>query len=66
MKTKFGEGMFITTTKLLIEDIDRYRANLEDWEVTQIEAFKVQLDQGRPLSANKTKILRGIHSRTVK
>jgi hypothetical protein len=66
MKSTFGDRMFITTTKLLIEDIDQHRAELDGWELAHIDGFKAQLEQGRPLSPNKTKILSGIHGRVVK
>lgn len=62
---RFGDEMAVAMGKVTIKSLEDHGSKLEDWEKTHIEAFKAQLEQSRPLSVNKQKILRGIYQRSM-
>lgn len=67
MRSKFADGLAVNMQKLIIQSIEQHAtAPLQDYEKDQLDAFKLQLERGQPLSKNKHNILRGIHDRAMR
>jgi hypothetical protein len=66
MKNNFADGLAIRMAQGLIETVKAYGAGLEPWEREHIDGYIARLADGKPLSPQQSKTLRGIHMRRVK
>jgi hypothetical protein len=65
METNVSDRFAIKAWKLMIELVEKYESELEDWEKEHIKSYKARMGGGRPLTAGQARMLNIIHGRRL-